>query len=144
MRYSDWMSFFISLHHECIQQKWFKSYSNFLPKQHGFDHMISEFYINTTIHKKLIFININYTTLKIGQNALTLLTLFHPEGQPRFFQNHPQTASAKTAKLCEFKFLPSRRIYKKIPVNDITTSYDDVITKNGGANFSVKSLLNRK
>ena len=33
---------------------------------------------------------------------------------------------------------------KKILVNDITTSYDDVITKNGGANFTVKSLLNRK
>ena len=29
-------------------------------------------------------------------------------------------------------------------VNDITASYDDIITKNGGANYSVKSLLNRK
>ena len=33
--------------------------------------------------------------------------------------------------------------FKKIPVNDITTSYDDVISKNGGANFTaVKSKIN--
>ena len=31
---------------------------------------------------------------------------------------------------------------KKIPVNDITASYDNVITKNGGANFTLESLLN--
>ena len=63
----------------------------------------------------------------------------------RFFQNQFQTAAfAKTLKLCEFYFLPNRRILKKFPVNDITASYDDLITKNDRANFTVKSLLNRK
>ena len=34
--------------------------------------------------------------------------------------------------------------FKKIPVNGITTLFDDVITKTDGANFTVKSLLNSK
>ena len=43
-----------------------------------------------------------------------------------------------------FSFYLIDAFFKKIPVNDITTSYDDVIIKNGGANFTVNSLLNRK
>ena len=61
---------------------------------------------------------------------------------PRFFQNHSQTVLAKTFKLCDFKFLPSDTFLKNIPVNDIAASYNDVINKNGGANFIVISLLN--
>ena len=33
---------------------------------------------------------------------------------------------------------------KKFPANDITASYDDVIVKNGGMNFTVKVLLDLK
>ena len=50
---------------------------------------------------------------------------------PSIFQNHSQMALAKMLKLCKFYFLPYRGIFKKIQVNDITASYDDVITKNG-------------
>ena len=64
----------------------------------------------------------------------------------RFFQNHSQTAIARTLKLSKFQFLPYRRILKNISgmVNDNTVSYVEVITKNDGANFRVKSLLNWK
>ena len=34
--------------------------------------------------------------------------------------------------------------FKKILIKDITASYDEDITKHGGANFTVKSLLNSK
>ena len=38
----------------------------------------------------------------------------------------------------------SKSLPNDFPVNEITVSYDDVITKNDGANFSVNSLLNWK
>ena len=54
-----------------------------------------------------------------------------------FFQNRSQTfVSFRSYLIDAFK--------KKLPVNDITASCDDVITKSGDANFTVKSLLNSK
>ena len=47
-------------------------------------------------------------------------------------------------KLCEFTIYPIDAFLRKFPDDDITDSYDDLITKNGGANFTVKSLLNWK
>ena len=60
-----------------------------------------------------------------------------PEGflydPPRFIQNYSQTAFAK-----QLKHLVStlQTHFEKIQVNEITASYDDIITKNGDTNFS--------
>ena len=37
--------------------------------------------------------------------------------------------------------MPYKRILKNIKVNEVTDSYDDIITKTGSENFTVKPLL---
>ena len=61
-----------------------------------------------------------------------------------FFKINPKRLSLRRWNFVSFSSYLIDAFKKKIPVNDITTSYDDVIIKNGGANFTVKSLLNRK
>ena len=80
---------------------------------------------------------------------LTLLTLFPPGGglyDPplEFFKITPKRLSLRRWNFVSFSSYFIDAFWKKIPVTDITASYDDVITKNGGANFTVKSLLNWK
>ena len=76
------------------------------------------------------------------------LTLFHPGGSIwpplEFFKITPKRLSLRRWNFVSFSSYFIDAFWKKIPVTDITASYDDVITKNGGANFMVKSLLNRK
>ena len=55
-----------------------------------------------------------------------------------FFKITPKQISQKRLNFVSF----IDAFFKKIPVNDITASYDDVIARNGGANYPVKSLWN--
>ena len=61
-----------------------------------------------------------------------------------FFQITPKRLSLRRWNFLSFSFYFIDAFWKKIPVTDITASYDDVITKNVGANFTVKTLLNWK
>ena len=61
-----------------------------------------------------------------------------------FFKITPKRVSLRRWNFVSFSSYLIGAFKKKIPVNYITASYDDVITKNGGANFTVKSLLNWK
>ena len=59
------------------------------------------------------------------------------------FETTSKRLSPKRLKFVNFSSYPIDAL-KKIAVNNINTSYDDVIIKNRGANFTVKFLLNSK
>ena len=79
---------------------------------------------------------------------LASLTLFHLWGSiwppALVFKITPKRLSLWRWNFVSFSSYFIDAFWKKIPVTDITASYDDVITKNVGANFTVKSLLNWK
>ena len=60
------------------------------------------------------------------------------------FKITPKRLSLRRWNFVSFSSYLMGAFWKIFPINDITASYDDVITKNGGTNFTVKSLLNWK
>ena len=75
-------------------------------------------------------------------------TLFHPRGvymNPLdFLKIIPKRLLLRLWNFVSVSSYLIDAFLKKFPVNDITASYDDVITKTSGANFTVKSLINWK
>ena len=61
-----------------------------------------------------------------------------------FFKITPKQLSLRRWNFVSFSSYPIDVFLKEFPVNDITASYNNFIIKKGGANFTVKSLLNSK